>query len=188
MSSVFNKNVFMPNEFAEGDIKINNEHCQLNVAHVRFYVEQRLTVRIGHHSHTYTNKLIERTADNPPAAGQADWSQHMALNLAEIKYEVQKEKKKKGVTKPVSKEDQFMMSGVQAACNAKRISNHYFLCVLVEYDGCVCCVDLPDSRTPLTIIPIVNPACFGFEAPASGWAPYDLGMFNVDIRHCPDSD
>lgn len=27
MSSVFNKNVFLPNEMAEGQIKINNEHC-----------------------------------------------------------------------------------------------------------------------------------------------------------------
>ena len=27
MSSVFNKNVFMPNEVAEGLVKVNNEHC-----------------------------------------------------------------------------------------------------------------------------------------------------------------
>ena len=65
-------------------------------------------------------------------------------------------KKKKGVQKPISKEDAFMMAGVQSACHGKRVKNEYFLCVLVEYDGCVCCVDLPDSRMPMTIIPIVN--------------------------------
>lgn len=110
----------------------------------------------------------------------------MQLNLAEIKYEVAGTKKKKGVEKPVSKEDMFMMQGIQAATHAKRLSNNYFLCVLVEYDGCVCCVDLPDSRTPLTIIPIVNPACFGFTAPESGWAPYQLGAFNVNLNHYDD--
>lgn len=60
MSSVFNKNVFMPNEIAAGEIKINNEHCQLGVSRVSFYVEQVLTVRCGHHSHTYRNRLVER--------------------------------------------------------------------------------------------------------------------------------
>ena len=27
MSSVFNKNVFLPNEIAAGSVKVNNEHC-----------------------------------------------------------------------------------------------------------------------------------------------------------------
>jgi len=101
----------------------------------------------------------------------------MTLDLNGIRYEVAKEKKKKGVVKPVSKEDQFMMAGLQAACHGKKVTNEYFLCVLVEYEGCVCCVDLPDSRMPVTIIPIVNPACFGFEPPATGWEPAHLGLF-----------
>mmetsp|Transcript_22556 Transcript_22556/g.27886 ORF Transcript_22556/g.27886 Transcript_22556/m.27886 type:complete len:106 (+) Transcript_22556:816-1133(+) len=105
----------------------------------------------------------------------------MELNLAEIKYEVPKEKKKKGVMKPLSKEDVFMMAGIQAACHGKRVSNEYFLCVLVEYDGCVCCVNLPDSRMPMTIIPIVDPSCFGFMPPAQGWEPAHLGGFRLDL-------
>ena len=44
MSSVFNKNVFMPNEVAEGQVRINNEHCGLNAHRVSFYVEQVLRV------------------------------------------------------------------------------------------------------------------------------------------------
>ena len=111
----------------------------------------------------------------------------MNLDLSKIKYEAITVKKKNGVEKAVSKEDQFMMSGVQAACHGKKVSNEYFLCVLVEYDGCTCCVDLPDSRSHLTIIPIVNPECFGFKPHESGWAPYHLGNFVLDIRHA-DSD
>jgi hypothetical protein len=92
----------------------------------------------------------------------AEWQTEMNLALDHIKYEVAEFKKKKGVQKKVSPEDSFMMAGIQAACHAKKVTNEYFLCVLVEFDGCVCCVDLPDSRTPMTIVPLVNPACFGF--------------------------
>ena len=107
----------------------------------------------------------------------------MALDLSKIKYEVAGTKKKKGVQKAVSPEDMFMMSGIQAAVHGKSIKNEYFLVVTVEYDGCVCCVDLPDSRTPMTIIPLVNPACFGFEVPPTGWMPIPLGNFTVDLAH-----
>ena len=91
------------------------------------------------------------------------------LDLSKIKYDVADFKKKKGVQKKISPEDAFMMAGVQSACHSKKIKNEYYLCVLVEYDGCVCCVDLPDSRTKMTIIPLINPACFGFTPPESGW-------------------
>ena len=86
----------------------------------------------------------------------------MVLDLSKIKYEVAAQKKKKGQMKAVSKEDAFTMASVQAATHGKKIKNEYFLCVLVEYDGCTCCVDLPDSRMPLSIIPLVNPNCVGF--------------------------
>ena len=110
----------------------------------------------------------------------------MDLDLSQIRYEVPKQKKKKGVMKPLSREDAFMMAGVQPACHAKKIVNEYFLCVLVEYDGCTCCVDLPDSRMPMTIIPIINPACFGFVPPAQGWEPYPLGAFRLNLTAYDD--
>ena len=75
------------------------------------------------------------------------------------------------------------MAGVQGAVHSKHITNEYFLCVLVEFDGCVCCVNLPDSRMPMTIVPMVNPACFGFMPPAGVWAPYPLGSFTVNLTH-----
>ena len=182
MSSVFNKNVFLPNELAEGQIKINNELCNIAAHRVSFFVEQRLTVHADHYNHTHTHRLVERTVEGP-GPNVADWQTQLSLNLAEIKYEVAKVKKKKGVQKNVSPEDSFMMAGVQAACHSKKITNEYFLCVQVEYDGCVCCVDLPDSRMPLTIIPLMNPACFGFQPHESGWAPYQLGMFQLSLAH-----
>lgn len=108
---------------------------------------------------------------------------HVALD--KIKYEVQDFRKKKGVQKKISPEDQFMMAGIQPACKAKYIKNTYYLCVECKYEGCVCCVDLPDSRMPLTIVPLVNPACFGFQPP-NNWQPYNLGFFQIDLTHHTD--
>ena len=172
----------MPNELARGKVHVNNENCQIAANRVSFYVEQRVSITADHHSHVHVTRLLNRTIEGP-AAGQGDWSADMELNLAEIKYEVPKMKKKKGVQKPISNEDAFMMAGVQSACHGKRVKNEYFLCVLVEYDGCTCCVNLPDSRMPMTIIPIVNPACFGFQAPVEGWEPYHLGAFVLNLQN-----
>ena len=101
MSSVFNKNVFLPNEIAAGSVKVNNEHCQLNAHRVSFYVEQCMTVHAEGHSHTYRNKLVNQTVEGPHA-GVAEWHHELAVNLANIKYEVVGMKKKKGVQKEVS--------------------------------------------------------------------------------------
>jgi hypothetical protein len=72
------------------------------------------------------------------------------------------EKKRKGVTVQISPEDQFMMEGAQAACHGRHVVNEYFLKIELSYDGCTCCSNLPDASMPLTIVPIVNPNCFGF--------------------------
>ena len=118
----------------------------------------------GHH-HVIRKQLVNRTLEGPKA-GEGDWFRDMELNLNEIRYEVPKQKKKKGQMKPISREDAFMMAGLQPACHAKYISNEYFLCVLVDFDDCACCLDLPDSRMPMTIIPFIDPTCFGFQPPA----------------------
>ena len=89
----------------------------------------------------------------------------MKLDLSKIKYEVATEKKKKGKTKKISREDAFQMASLQPACHTKKFSNEYYLCVETEYDGCICCVDLPDARMKMTIVPLVNPACFGYIPP-----------------------
>lgn len=96
MRSVFNKNVFLPNEIAAGSVHVNNEHCQLDAHRVSFYVEQVLYIKCGLKSHTYKTKLIENTVVGPQA-GIADWSTELLLDLSKIRYEVASHKKKKGV-------------------------------------------------------------------------------------------
>lgn len=78
-----------------------------------------------------------------------------------------------------------MLAGVQSATESKFISNEYFLVIELAYDGCTCCANLPDARLPITIVPIVDPACFGFKSP-DGWMPMNLGGFNFELQHWPD--
>lgn len=131
---------------------------------MKFFVEQRVTIRgVGPFANTWstTNKLIERATPGP-AAGQEAFTTELLMNLAEIRYEVAANKKKKGAQVQLSPEDLFAITGLQAACHSRHITNEYFICIELEYDGCTCCSNLPDARTPLTIVPLVNPACFGF--------------------------
>lgn len=135
----------------------------------------------GAHSYTLTRKLVERQMEGPKF-GQAGWQTEMLMDLGSIRYDVPEFKKKHGVQKPVSPEDAFMLAGVQSAVHSKYVTNDYFLCVELAYDGCTCCADLPDSRMPITIVPIVDPRCFGFTSP-DGWAPMDLGGFNFQLNY-----
>lgn len=169
LAAEFNKNVFTPAEHAEGELKINNGNCKIAVSKVTFSIEQVMKQHIGHHTHVDKKTIIKQTCDGP-AANDGDWKKTMDLDLSKIKYEVASEKKKKGKTKKISKEDAFAMASLQPACHTKKFSNDYYLCVETEYDGCVCCVDLPDARMRMTIIPMVNPECFGF-IPPSDWNP-----------------
>ena len=186
MSAEFNKNVFTPQENAEGEIKIDNSECGVGVSKVSFSIEQVIKQKIGGHKNTEVKTIIHREIDGPDA-NEGDFKKEMELDLSKIKYEVADEKKKKGKMKKISDEDKFMMASLQPACHTKKFSCDYFLCVRTEYDGCVCCVDLPDARMKMTIVPLVNPECFGFKA-GDDWNPTELGEFNIDLAHDPDSD
>jgi len=65
------------------------------------------------HSHDITRHLIERN-ERGPNAGEADWKSEMSVDLSQIKYDVQEDKKNKktGERKKLSPEDQFMMASV----------------------------------------------------------------------------
>jgi len=179
MKCEFEKNIYTPMETAHAKVKIDNSECQIGCNDVKFFVEQRLTIRAGsgwsNHQHCIEKKLVS-DKKHGPAAGEGDYEATMDLELDKIKYTVEDFKKKKGVQKKVSPEDRFMMAGVQPACHSKHITNEYFLVAETSYDGCTCCAETPDSRMPLTIVPLVNPECFGFK-PQSDYQPHELGFF-----------
>jgi hypothetical protein len=89
----------------------------------------------------------------------------MELDLRTIKYNAPAYKKKKGVTKPLSIEDRFMIENMQAKCSGTLVKNEYFMTVRCAFAGCVCCSQLPIARIPLTIVPIINPQVWGYQQP-----------------------
>lgn len=139
---------------------------------MRFAIEQVTTQRINHHNQQERKTLISRDCKGPDA-NEGAWKTELKLELNKIKYEVAETKKKKGVVKPLSKADKFAMASLQPACHTKNFSNDYYLIVTTAYDGCVCCVDLPDARMKMTIVPIVNPELFG-AVPMADWNPQFL--------------
>ena len=89
-------------------------------------------------------------------------------------------KKKHGEDKRISKEDKFQMKMMQPACHTPRFSNEHFLVVMTEFSGCLCCVNLPEARMKMTIVPTINPECFGFVEPQDYYST-ELGDFNVHL-------
>lgn len=68
-----------------------------------------------------------------------------------------RERRKRGVMKPLSPEDLYMATQMQPACHGTHVTNEYFLAVRCGYEGCTCCASLPLARIPLTIVPVMNP-------------------------------
>lgn len=111
----------------------------------------------------------------------------MSIDLSQIRYEVHQKKKKKGLTKAVSAEDNFQMAALQPACHTKKFKNEYFLCIRTKYDSNLIChcgkknVERPVSRLQMTIVPMCNPECFGF-IPEEGFNPIELPMVTLRLK------
>ena len=95
LNAEFAKNVYTPEEVAEGDLKIDNGNCKVKVKEVKFSIEQVLKQKVGHHTHTERRTIISKKCDGP-SANESDWKETLKLDLSKIKYEVATEKKKKG--------------------------------------------------------------------------------------------
>ena len=182
MFTTFDKNIYTPQETAHAKVCVDHGNCKLPVEHVRFFVEQRLKIGGGgwDHEHSIHKKLVESKVKGP-SPGDKDFHEDLNMDLSKIKFEVSGEKKKKGQNKKLSPEDVWLMAGIQPACHSKNIKNEYFICVELDFKGCTCCSDVPDVKTPLTIVPLVNPECFGFKPPG-GYAPKELGSFDVKLN------
>ena len=83
--------------------------------------------------------------------------------------------------KKISPEDRFQMASLQPTCHTKAFTNDYFFRVVTKFEGCVCCNKRLDARMKMTIVPIVNPACFGFK-PGNDFNPTEVGSFSLNLR------
>jgi hypothetical protein len=81
---------------------------------------------------------------------------------------------KKG--EPKTPEEIFMLRHIPPATESQHVKNTYELNVNVQLEACTCCSPKPSISVPMTIIPLADPAIYGFPEPP-GFAPVDLGMF-----------
>jgi len=96
-----------------------------------------------------------------PARAPNNEQKLMEIDLRTVSpYNPPATRKKGGKQRPWSSEDLFMMRNLQAKCTGRHIENNYFLSVRCRFAGCTCCSNLPVTRIPLTIVPIMNPTAW----------------------------
>lgn len=172
LKALFEKNIYMPTETARATVSVDNHDCKLDCSEVKMNVCLEIRMNIGHHHHVHEEDLKgAKDSHKGPHAGEKEWHKELAIDLSKIKYDAVVDKKSKdGSRVPLSIEDQFMMTQLQPACRmSKHFHARYFVEITTKFDGCVCCCnETPDAKVPMTIVPMVNPNCFGF-APPKGW-------------------
>ena len=148
MSSVFDKNIFLPNEVIKGFVAVDNSQCTTNCTRVEFALEQRFQMKIANkglfgegapHAFNLKKRLVNQSLTGPNAR-QGGWKKNMSVDLSKIQYQVgtTRKDKKKGGIKKISPEDRFMMASIQPAVHSQWIQNEYHLVVKCSYDGCTC--------------------------------------------------
>lgn len=164
----FDKNIFYSNEQANALVTVNNSKCKLTIKKIEFQVTQNISIN-GSWGFNHKFNILENIDGAGIPAGSGEVTKTMQLNLGNITYPVQADKKKKGDKKtmvPRSVEEMFEMAHMAPACHSKYIKNDYVLNVNIQYAVCkCCCTQPPNINVPMTIIPLTNPATYGFQQP-----------------------
>eukprot|EP00347_Sterkiella_histriomuscorum_P001387 403372231 len=161
----FDKNTFFPNEKAHSKVTLDNSKCNLNMKNVRMAVEQNIHIQAEGFTFADTITLVQKQEGGVHAKQDNKVDKELEVDLNSIRYPAPETKKKHGKVVPVSLEDAFQMSQMQPACHGHLVRNEYFIAVRTDFEGCTCCTTFPSVKTPLVVLPIVNPQCFGFAAP-----------------------
>ena len=167
----FEKNVFEPTEVCRAIVNVDNSQCNLNINNVRLAIEQELKLKtsasggFGTHSTNQTFTLANKTEPGVGPRQARKEPRGIEVDLKTIKYTVAASRKKKGIDKPLSVEDRYMLENIAAKCKGSLITNEYFLTVRCDYAGCTCCSQTPVCRVPITIVPVINPQVWGYQQP-----------------------
>jgi hypothetical protein len=129
----FEKNVFEPHEICRAHVKLDNSRCNVALTGVRLAIEQEVYIRADGHTFNQTFTLADKHEAGVDARHEAGVERSLELPLASIKYEIAKERKKKGQVKALSPEDLWMASQMQPACHGHHVRNEYFLAIRCSY-------------------------------------------------------
>lgn len=115
-----------------------------------------------------TNQLAGSGAVGPKAGEKMEIP--LEIDLSKIKNKVKGERRKKGKMKKYSEEDKFMMAGVQPESNSPFTKNCFWISATANFDQYCASGGQVGAALPMSIVPVVNPACFGFQPP-NNWMP-----------------
>lgn len=161
MKTEFEKNIYCPNEVAKAILHVDNTQSSVNATSVNLSIKQHQTITINGKQWHSSSVMVGSSKQGPPAGVKMEIP--IEVDLSQIHNDVPASRKKKGVTKAYSKEDMFMISGIQPASKSKFSTVNYTLETSCGFDTCCnCSENLPNATLPMTIVPLVNPACFGF--------------------------
>lgn len=158
----FEKNIYDSTEKVKGDAIIDNKDCNIACTTVRLAIEQEICLKADGHVYKEMITLTKKEEPGVAANEPNPVYKFVEVDLNTIKFPEIESKTVRGVTKPYSPEDKYMMSRIQAAAHGSLVKNEYFIAIRTEFDGCTCCDTTPLARTPLQVVPTGNPACFGF--------------------------
>jgi len=79
---------------------------------------------------------------------------------------------------PLNEDEKQFYSRLAGACHTQYITNSYFLTAYPVFVGCDCCRASNEEKIPVSIIPVGDPASYGFPEPV-GYAPVDMGYFKI---------
>ena len=131
---------------------------------VRLALEQDITLTSNdNHRFSHVFTLTSKSESGVLARGNADEQRLLELDLKTIRFVAPEFRMKGGVKKPISIEDKFMLENMSPKATGRIVSNNYFLTVRCEYEGCTCCSALPVARTPVTIVPMMNPQLQNYQ-------------------------
>jgi hypothetical protein len=95
LSSVFDKNIFLPNEVIKGFVAVDNSRCTINCTRVEFALEQRFQMIIANrgffggegapHGFNLRIRHLNQSLTGPNAR-QSGWKENMSVDLSEIQY------------------------------------------------------------------------------------------------------
>jgi hypothetical protein len=162
MKTEFEKNIYSPNEVAKAILHVDNTQSKVDATNVNLSIKQHQTIMINGKQWHNSSVMVGSSKQGPQAGVKMEIP--IEVDLSQIHNDVPATRTKKGKTKAYSKEDMFMLSGIQPASKSKFSSVNYTLETSCGFDTCAnCgCENLPDAMLPMTIVPLVNPACFGF--------------------------
>ena len=192
MKTQFNKNVFFSNVMIHAAISIDMTNCQQTLLKISLMVIQVLrtnTVTTNHVllSSDFTSANIGGDGMGPLILARApEFVCNISLDLNSIRNTIPMEKQKTlpdgtEITVPLTEDEKTFYSTLAGACHTQYITNSYFLQAQPIFDGCAC-NPAQAQQMPISIIPVGDPASFGFPEPV-GYAPIDMGYFKMGVLH-----